>query len=156
MSSLIWLVPGVIGLWAYNRWLSQSLPQVEGWAYLFAVVIFATPHYFIVELLMISANSFKFLDASELRELYLRFAGLFVSILVTILLARYFAAAKNKYSTPIPDPFYRCCYLWRKKIVFITLKSERVYLAWLMDYTKDSRFEFTIVSNQYHLPLSSR
>ena len=139
IAVLLWVVPGVMGLWAYNRWLSYRLPQVEGWGYLFTVVIIASPYYFIFELLLILGDT---LDSPEIERLFIRFVGLLLSVLITILLARYAAYIRNKYYAEEPaDPFYSCCYAWKGKLIFITLKNRKIYIAWLMDYTKDSRFE---------------
>jgi len=139
IAVLLWVVPGVMGLWAYNRWLSYRLPQVEGWGYLFTVVIIASPYYFIFEILLILGDTF---DSPEIERLFIRFVGLLLSVLITILLARYAAYIRNTYYAEEPaDPFYSCCYAWKGKLIFITLKNRKIYVAWLMDYTKDSRFE---------------
>ena len=47
IDSLIWVVPGITGLWVYNRYLSLHINQIEGWAYLFTVVFHAVPSYYL-------------------------------------------------------------------------------------------------------------
>ena len=49
VTLLIWVVPGIVGLWFYNRSINRNYYQLEGWEYLFAVVFFATPYYGAVE-----------------------------------------------------------------------------------------------------------
>lgn len=139
--NLIAVIPGVVGLWSYNQSLYTTRPQTEGWAYLFAVVIFASPSYYIFEISPIS-SSFKCLAGSCSFEKF--FLEIFLSILIAFLLGSVAARISNKFSKASSDPFHKCCYLWKGSLVFITLKNNKVYLAALLDYTKDLRFESTI------------
>ena len=139
--NLIWVIPGIVGLWTYNRWLNKTHHQAEGWAYLFAVVVFAMPGYYIFEISPIS-DSYKCLSLAQCG--FTKFSiELFSSILLAFLLGYFFAFIGNirKFS---PDPFHECCYLWRKEPVLITLKNNKVYFGVLLDYTKDLRFDCTI------------
>ena len=141
INNLFGVIPGIIGLWAYNRWLNTTRPQAEGWAYLFAVVIFAMPSYYIFEISPVS-ESFKCFSDGKCG--FIKFLlELILSILLAIMLGRLSAYIRNKSKSSL-DPFHGCCYLWRNQIVYITLKNDKVYVALLLDYTKDLRFEPTI------------
>ena len=145
ITSLIWTIPGFLGLLAYNRKLSRKHRQAEGWAYLFSVVVFAAPYYFILELQKWLLN---YLDSSgyvfHILEPWINPLGLIVSIICSIWLANEYAKLKNKHDPRILDPFQNCCYLWKKKFVFITLENNKIYLALLLDWTQDLNFESTI------------
>ena len=136
------IIPGIIGLWAYNkRLLHTTRPQVEGWAYLFAVVIFALPSYYIFEISPVS-ESFKCFSGGECGVIKF-LLELSLSILIAAILGHAVAYLSNKSKSSL-DPFHECCHLWKNQIVYITLKNDKVYVALLLDYTKDLRFESTI------------
>lgn len=142
IENLIWVVPGALGLWAYRYHRFVNFPAPEGWAYLLAVVFFALPYYF----LKFPADFI--VDFFNLNKL---FAGIIymlilaISIPLSVKLGVAIAREQYKYSKKVtPDPFYSKCYAWRGKLVFITLKNDKVYLAMLREHTKDNRFEYTI------------
>lgn len=138
ISALIWVAPGVVGLVAYNRKLSRSLPQAQGWPYFFAVVIFGIPYYFFYFL------SEYLLETVRANQVIVALLALLFSILFASFLGTLFAKAKNKINPLAGDPFYDSCYLWEDKFVFITLKSNEVYLAILLGWTKNLGFEPSI------------
>ena len=136
--NLAWVIPGVVGLWAYNRWLLITRPQAEGWAYLFSVVVFALLSYYVFEILSVSASfkCFSTIKCSFFEKLSF--------YTLTALLLGYCAAFINNFGKSSPDPFHECCYLWKREVVYVTLKNNKVYMGILLDYTKDLRFESTI------------
>ena len=147
--NLAWVIPGVVGLGAYNRWLLRTRPQAEGWAYLFSVVVFALPSYYVFEILSVIA-SFKCFSTTAECSFTLLSAELLLSMLIallsvlTALLLGYLIAHIANMSKSSLDPFHECCYLWKKEFVYVTLKNNKVYMGILLDYTKDLRFESTI------------
>ncbi len=143
INNLFAIISGIVGLWVYNRWLYTTRPRAEGWAYLFAVVIFAMPSYYIFEISPVS-ESFKCFSDSDRKCGFIRFSTeLVCSILLAMTLGRLAAYISNISKSSL-DPFHECCYLWKNEIVYITLKNDKVYVALLLDYTKDLRFESTI------------
>ena len=132
IDSLIWVIPGIAGLWAYNRYLSISYNQIEGWAYLFTVVFFAAPSYYLF---------LKPLPDDLEQLFYALLSAIFVAIIFGSILA--FVSAKfGKLSTL--DPFADSFVLWRRKLVFITLKNNDAYFAILLDYTRNPKTESVI------------
>ena len=132
-SFLIGALPGIVGLFVYNRWLSRKLPQT-GLTYFSILVVSAAPYSLI----------FEFLKSTLGSEPLAHLIVLPHAMIIAILTGIYAAMLKNKYDSSVPDLFRHCCYLWRKKLVFITLKDSKVYLAMLLDHTGDLRFESAI------------
>ena len=151
IASLLWVVPGIVGLGVYNRWLTRYSPQITGLPYLFTVVFFALPYYIVFEFLNSNLNlpvyinipiiEIKFIISTNL---YIQTLTLFLSTFFSILLGYYTAELRNKFISYKLDPFYDSCHLWKKKVVLITLKDSKVYLAILFDWTSNINFESTI------------
>ena len=70
---------------------------------------------------------------------------LLFSILAASLMGYLSALLMSILGVSISDPFHYRCLLWRKRFVFITLKNNKIYLAKLLDHTKDIRFKSTIM-----------
>ena len=136
IETLIWVIPGLIGLWVYNYKLAVKLPHTEGWPYLLKVVFFAFPYYLIK-----LSQPFNWEFGGIPNDGWV----LIVSVPVCGILGFIVAFLRNKMLPKVPsDPFHDNCILWREKLVFITLDSKRIYLGTLVDHTKDVRFEYTI------------
>ena len=147
IDTLIWVIPGMVGLRAYHKELLVKLPQPEGWVYLVSVVFFALPYYllnlltFAVLHLLIPAELIDHLAISVPTDL----AILAISIFICHLFGCFVAILiNNKERDASLDPFHDNCTQWREQLVFITLDSKRIYLGTLVDHTKDVRFEYTI------------
>ena len=127
---LIWIVPGIVGLWFYNRSINRKHYQIL--EHLFAVVFFATPYYVLITI---------WPDQQQFYALF----QLFVSAILSAALGWFSAWIKNKYfDDPTPSTFHNCCYSWYKKPIFVTLRNHKVYVGLLVDYTKAARIEPTI------------
>ena len=138
---IILAIPGIVGLFIYSRLLSRKLLQTKGWPY-FIVVAFAITYYLIFVGLKSIPDSETNSETNS--EPFIHLIILAIAIPIAILIGIYAAKLKNKYDSPVLDPFRDCCYLWRRKLVFITLKDSKVYLAVLLDHTGDLRFESSI------------
>ena len=133
IALLIWVVPGTAGLWFYNRFTARQYYQLEGWEYLFAVMFFATPYYF----LMIIFPE---------QTLFYAFLKLFLSFFIFSPALGFLAAKVRTYKSfgfhaLTHSTFHNCCYSWYRKPVFVTLSNRKVYVGLLVDYTKSSRIE---------------
>ena len=149
IESIIWTVPGMAGLLAYNKFLDRSYRQIEGWQYLFATVFFAIPYYVIHKL--------PFFTKGELSDdLIILLCSVCFSALWGLGVAwirhryRKIVASFKKGSTYQSDKistrsqFHDCCYAWENAFVLITLKSHKVYLGMLLGFTKDLGIEPTV------------
>ena len=127
---LIWIVPGIVGLWFYNRSINRKHYQIL--EHLFAVVFFAIPYYVLITI---------WPDQQQFYALF----QLFVSAILSAALGWFSAWIKNKYFDDItPSAFHNCCYSWYGKLVFVTLSNRKVDVGLLVDYTKSARIEPTI------------
>ena len=141
IENLIWVVPGLIGLWVYNYQLAVKFPHTEGWAYLLAVVFFAFPYYLIKPLQPFNIKIFSW----EIWRVSDNWEVLMVSAVACGLFGFIVASLRNIWQPELSsDPFHDNCILWQEKLVFITLDSKRTYLGTLIDHTKDIRFGYTI------------
>ena len=191
IENLIWVFPGLIGLWAYNSLLVVKLPQGEGWKYLLLVVFFALPYYLITKIIFfespyaewflhsVSYFSLGILGGTviawitrdkdknmEYILILLIFVFLFglilfmslesenkkvIALLTSIPISAVFgwsmAVVSNniiKNRDMVFDPFHDSCSSWGGKLVFITLKNNKVYLGMFVDHTKIAGFNYTI------------
>ena len=155
IEALIWVVPGLVGLWAYNSILTCKMPQPDGWKHLLSVAFFALPYYFFIKHPALTALLSSWISSviepipiiTVLVNINANVAVVLYSTVTSALLGVLIALARNiihiKRSIT-SDPFHDSCTSWKKKLVFITLKSNKVYLGLLMDYTKVTGFEYTI------------
>ena len=136
IENLIWVIPGLIGLWVYNSISAAKFPYTGGWAYLLGVVFFAFPYYLIKLSKPFSLEIWGIPNDGWILIVSGAVCGIFGFIV---------ASLRNKWFPKVSsDPFHDNCISWREKLVFITLDSKRIYLGTLIDYTKDVRFGYTI------------
>ena len=143
IENLIWTIPGAAGLLVYNKIINLKYHQAGGWRYLLAVVFFATPYYFfpLISPYILPLLSLQIDISKELFGLIRMVVSMFLSALLGYLLA----LVRNKMpDNPKSSPFHDCCFFWKNKFVFITLTNGKVYLAQLLDYTKDLDIEAVI------------
>ena len=189
IDNLIWVCPGLAGMWAYNSVLVVKLPQGEGWKYLSLIVFFALPYYLIKKIFPSESEYYAglimlvsyillgiviaWVGGDKGKEYKLKLiifplisVALFsipllilresvnkdvMDLLISIPISAVFGwitglirndIIKNKAITF--DPFHDGCTSWKNKLVFITLKNNKVYLGVLMDHTKVAGFVYTI------------
>jgi len=136
IESLQWVIPGVVGLWNYNKWRPVKAGQLAGWEYVFAVVIFST---FSIYLSSLVFSLFNLKTPSDFGSWFL-ILSCFVSGLFGFFLSKIFFI----FDLISSDPFFESCSYWHKKQVFITLKNSKVYVGYLLDYTNNPQLETTI------------
>ena len=143
INKLIWVVPGIVGLWVYNSFLVVKLPQPEGWNYIFAIVFFASPYYILLNYPILLDPLIVWLDWPFLAT---KDVVLVVAIIASALFGLGLAAFRNLASAHFvsSDPLHNNCALWREKLVFITLENKEIYVGLLVDHTRDLRFEYSI------------
>ena len=143
IENLIWVVPGIAGLLTYNRFLKLPYFRLRGWQYLFAIVFFATPYYFVE--IILSNPSLGGLEKMSLELKKLFYSTVFSSLIGLLLVGTVNVIRGKKYfRTSTYSAFHDCCYSWNKKRVFITLRNQRIYLGILSGYTKDMESELAI------------
>ena len=132
IASLLWVVPGIIGLGVYNRWLARRSPQITGLPYLFTVVFFALPYYIVFEFLNNNLKLPVYINIPIIEIEFIISTNLGIQMLVlllstffSILLGYYTAELRNVFISSTLDPFYDSCHLWKKKVVLITLKDNK-------------------------------
>ena len=146
IETLIWVIPGMVGLWTYNLKLTIKLPHTEGWTYLLAVVFFAFPYYVFLKyppediINWFFSYFFEILEPMHLNDVWV----LVVSSIVSAGLGYVVAHFRNTRNKTTVDTFHDSCTSWLEKLVFITLDNKKIYLGILIDHTRDIRFEYTI------------
>ena len=143
IENLIWTILGATGLLVYNKIVNLKYHQAEGWRYLLAVVFFATSYHFfpLISPYILPLLSLQIDMSKELSSLI----RMIVSVVVSALLGYLLARIRNKMpDNPKSSTFHDCCFFWKNKFVFITLTNGKVYLAQLLDYTRDLDIEAAI------------
>ena len=109
-------MPGVIGLWAYNRKQAVKFRTAEGWVYLLGVVLFATPYYFTLK---VPEKVFTwFIEPSNFiisqEELYIDSMRLVLAALISLIFGLFFAYIRNRFGkASILEPFHNRCFEWK-------------------------------------------
>ena len=144
--NILWVIPGVIFIYLYNRFRPDNKTamaiNLSGWPYLFLLAFIAALTWFPAELIVESLG-----DGRDLmqRGVTLVVSIVFVSILLWIAQCSFIA---RQIFLPVQDNFYRKCVEWENKEVLLTLKNGKTYqgLLWKYPDSPKSRHESQTIS----------
>ena len=150
LHTILWVIPGVIFIYLYNKRRPDDSISLSGWPYLVFLVVIASltwlPAEFIVKI-----NTFNIktclVDNFGINE---KIPILFIAIISSIvwfLLAQWMDAYW-KIFIPTHDNFYKKCIEWENQEIFLTLKNEKIYhcLLWKYPENPKSRHESQTIS----------
>lgn len=145
LHSILWVIPGFIFIYLYNKLRPTQQIQLSGWPYVFLLVVIASITWLPAEMFAEwLAKVFAF--ESDFKQL----GTLIISVIISLFLlyfSFYKSVAKWIYP-PITDNFYEKCIEWENQNVILTLKSGKAYRGVLWKYPKnpDSRSELQAIS----------
>ena len=135
--SLQWTIPGVIFLYSYTVYYRpQKMTSLSGWEYIMMLVLISTIHSeFIVPILR-----YPFLLSEKLqcllKGIHPKLIFFIKNIMFPFVLGARWAKAVSyiKRKEPHHDPFINFCQNYEGDVIFLTLKSKKIYTGILIQY----------------------
>ncbi len=150
LHSVLWVIPGVVFIYFYNKKKPYEAISLFGWPYLFFLVIIAALTWLPAEFIITSGIFKKLITGLievgvDKKVITLLIAVIFSGVL---LLLSQLEIIANLIFSPVCDNFFNKCIEWEDKEVFLTLKNEKVYhgLLWLGPDNANSKYESQTVS----------
>ena len=134
LDKILWVVPGIVIIFIYNRRRINSLIELSGWNYIFCLVTMAVftwlPSQYIVGMISHCPN----LDFVEPIHRTL-ICSLLLSVIIGILLRVPFIS--KSIFPQIYDNFYNRCMDWEEKLIILSLKNNKTYVGILWKYPEN-------------------
>ena len=143
LENILWVIPGVVFVYYYNKRRPNNIIKLSGWPYLFFLVFIAAFTWLPAKWIVVEQITY----CSNISQ---KLTIVIISIILSIIV---FFITQNKLilnfiSIPINDNFYNKCVSWENKFILLTLKNNKVYIGILWKYPENpkSRFEFQTIS----------
>ena len=140
IENILWVIPGVVFIFLYNRLRSLERSSLSGWPYVFLLVLIATITWLPAEWIVKKYFCFE----------YNRCLTIVLSIVFSIF---YFLIIKYTFIQKLLgeaecDNFFLKCIELEKELIFLTLKNDKVYIGILWKYPEApwSKYESQIIS----------
>ena len=148
LHNILWVIPGVIFIYLYNKWRPESTIDLSGWPYIFFLVVIAAVTWFPAEL---SIEFFYNLDNPssysllQQKGIVLIVSIIFVALLLLITQNRFIA---YRIFFKAKDNFYKKCIEWEDEEILLNLKNGKIYqgLLWRYPDSPKSRHESQTIS----------
>ncbi len=163
LHQILWVLPGFIFIFLYNKKKPEHAINLSGWSYVFSLVFIASITWFPAELLF-KEFGFTFKDIGLIfnkngvisrifnteSKLILKAHILGVSVIFSFiwLFFTQFKCISKRVFPPIYDNFYNQCVEWENKEILINLKNRKIYhgLLWKYPENPKSRHESQTIS----------
>ena len=142
LHNILWVVPGIIFIFIYNKRRPETNINLSGWPYVFFLVFMASITWLPSE--WIVTHWFSGLNES-LQKIIILSVAVILSFIFSLCMRWKFV---QKMLPPIYDNFYKKCIEWENEIVLLTLKNGKAYIGVLWKYpeTPRSRHESQTIS----------
>ena len=145
LHDILWVIPGVIFIYFYNRRRPNDTINLSGWPYIFFLVVIAVFTWLPIEFFY-KANFFNikaFFDDFEIIENYF-IEDVFILLFSVIFSIILFFITQNKMVAKwmfpsVQDNFYKKCVEWEHKGIILTLKNGKAYYGILWKYPENSK-----------------
>ena len=149
LQNVLWVIPGVLFIYFYNRRRTHDIINLSGWPYLFLIVVIALftwlPAKWITLKILIYEEPYSLIESISQQII----TALISIILVTVLfLITQWKPILKFISVPVYDNFYNKCVAWENKFVLLTLRTGKAYIGILWKYPEipKSRHESQTIS----------
>ena len=154
LNNVLWVIPGVIFIYLYNKRRPNDTISLSGWPYIFFLVVIATLTWLPIEFfykanffnIKTSFDNFDIIENYFIEDIFtLSFSVIFSVILFFIAQNRTIA----KWIFPsVQDNFYKKCVEWENEDIILTLKNGKAYYGVLWKYPDNpkSRHESQTIS----------
>ena len=145
LHNILWVIPGVVFIYFYNRRRPNDTISLDGWPYIFFLVIIATLTWLPAECLY-RADFFNmkiFFERFDITENTL-IEDTFILLIAVIFSIILFLIAQNKRISnwifpSAHDNFYKKCVEWENKEILLTLRNGKAYHAILWKYPENPK-----------------
>lgn len=139
-ESLLWVIPGAIFIYFYNKYTPDKKITVSGWPYLFILVFIAFFTFYIPGLFI---NKISYLTSCG--KEWIETIKIFISMILSFLLFLCCKLERIKHILPkIRDNFYKKCFHWENELVFLTLKNDKTYIGRLWKYPENPQEKYEL------------
>ena len=135
LNDILWVVPGVIFIFLFNKYRLQDIISLSGWPYVFFVVVIASLTWLPAELIL---SLFNFNIENIVMELFIKLITSTFFALILLRLSQWKPIAKFIF-IPIQDNFCKKCIKWENEFVILTLKNGKAYIGVLWKYPENPR-----------------
>ena len=148
LENVLWVIPGVIFTYFYNRRRPSNIIKLSGWPYLFFIVVIAFFTWLPTKWILFKyfgENPF-FSNDPLLQEIFTTLISIIFSIFLFLITQVKFIL--HFISAPVNDNFYNKCVKWENNFVFLNLKNGKTYIGILWKYPESpkSRHESQTIS----------
>ena len=149
LYKILWVAPGTVFVFLYNRKRPLNSISLSGWSYVFFLVTIATitwmPAEWIVEKGW-GTDCIPILHNISKTSLTLIYSVIF-SFLIRGTITIYVVLFKPRAVQPLDD-FYGKCMKWEEQLVILTLKNRKSYIGLLWKYSENfmDEYEFQTIS----------
>ena len=149
LEKLLWVIPGVIFIYQYNKRRNSEVINLSGWSYIFALVTVASITWLPIDILFSYViEHFSISISSKMKVFLLAVFSSFFSFGL-VLISTYYVLFFSKWILPkVYDDFILSCLKLKVKPVILSLKNGKVYTGILCKYPSNpkSRYESQIIS----------
>ena len=146
LQDILWVIPGVIFIYCYNKRRPHEAINLSGWPYLFFLAVIASITW------LPAAGVFKLLESNLPPGLIAIKRGI-ILLLSVVLAMGWFLLIQwewilEKIKVAVQDNFYKKCIDWANKEILLTLKNNKAYhcLLWKYPENPKSRHESQTIS----------
>ena len=135
IDSLRWTIPGVVLLFFFNRNHSQKSAPISNWEYIVTLVFISS----IYSEIIVSPLKYAF-QQNFLKDVSDCIPGSFIFIIKNIIFPALLGGWAAQFYSHIKrnelhsDLFIRVCQQCKGEIIFLTLKSKKIYTGILLEY----------------------
>ena len=133
LNNILWVIPGVLFIFLFNKHRPQKSISLSGWPYVFFIVVIASITWLPAEWIL------KFISYKSIICIPFQ---LIISVLISFilfLLVNWSKSIAHLISLPVNDNFYNKCIEWENKSIILTLKNGKAYIGILWKYPENSK-----------------
>ena len=142
--NILWVIPGIIFIFIYNKTRPEQAIVLSGWLYVFSLVFIASLTWIPSELIVIATfDWFKTyhwlndLNENLLKQILTLLFAIIFSIF-WLLLVRIRLISEWIFPS-VQDNFYKKCVEWENEDILLTLKNGKAYIGVLWKYPENPR-----------------
>lgn len=152
LETILWVCPGLVFLYFYEKTRPVSLPKAEGWRYVFSLVLLAVPTWLLAEVIV---------DLCGVHSDYKTISILILSLVFSFVLSLVWPGVLlknnsliNFFLSNVDDIFLKTCLKNQNEWVIISLRNNKCYIGFLVSHSIDMNVNFNQQDIQLQLLLS--
>ena len=145
LYNVLWVIPGIIFIYFYNNRRNTNAINLAGWPYIFFLVLIAAVTWIPAEIIfkhfVLKCEYLNFyLEDSPATSSSILLAISLINLFLIAIVIRYIPSIFKSIFPKIEDGFCKKCIEWENKIIILTLRNEKAYIALLWKYPEFPNF----------------